>query len=355
MPFRGSFLEAGVRKCENPAQDPGLLVSIAASSSILIALSFWISAAPTGSGRAKGDQGAGLVRRSLARDRAFQREVRFVRSIRRLDNEYLRSVYPKPRFYVVSARPREADVPFVERQYLFRVDGGKVRRAGGEWEAADRAMGRGSAAPGVRWEAAAGDGYVAESVLADVAAFNEGLKPARSVDERRYVAAAVLSLLPSIHGGLLSPRHQDLAVEETASGWTVAYEAMSGVTLSLRFDREGRLCEVRRRTDKGTMGPQPICLGGLFEPVGRMELAALGIPAEQGGVRVVSTQAGSVAERGGLEPGDVIVGFEGRPLPGEGAVPYLRSLVLPLRGTRGAMRRAEVLRAGRRRRFLLSW
>jgi hypothetical protein len=68
-------------------------------------------------------------------------------------------------------------------------------------------------------------------------------------------------------------------------------------------------------------------LGVRFDDVTGEELAALGLGAGRGAVKVTMVAPGGPADKAGIRPGDVIVGFDGKPIDGENSLESVRSLV----------------------------
>jgi hypothetical protein len=68
-------------------------------------------------------------------------------------------------------------------------------------------------------------------------------------------------------------------------------------------------------------------LGVRFDDVTGEELAALGLGAGRGAVKVTMVAPSGPAQKAGIRPGDIIVAFGGRPIDGENSLESVRSLV----------------------------
>ena len=82
-------------------------------------------------------------------------------------------------------------------------------------------------------------------------------------------------------------------------------------------------------------------LGVAVQPVNQALADSFGLPKNEGAL-IASVQPGSAAARAGLEPGDIVLQYDGRPIVDSTDLPALVSQVLP--GTRSSLR---VWRKGR--------
>jgi serine protease Do len=115
-------------------------------------------------------------------------------------------------------------------------------------------------------------------------------------------------------------------VESPRAFFELLAAATPGQELALDLVRDGREISARVRAEEA---PRELARSLLREKLG-LELR----PAARGGYEVVGVRRGSGAERIGVRPGDRVLGINGVPLDGEGA---LRRAALDLRGLTGAL------------------
>jgi hypothetical protein len=191
------------------------------------------------------------------------------------------------------------------------------------------------------------DGTLARVDAAQPDSFNAGLT---KLDRKELAAAAIMSLTFGPFGPVaVAPG--DVRVMLKAGKGKSCSATVGSNTFEVDFDGEGRCTSAVHRY----RGPLPICLGGLFLPVTvPQEVPGIGHRVE-GALEVVSTEPGSIAQRAGLRPGDIMVSFAGRPLPGEDTIQQMRQIVYPLKQEGGAARPVKVLRDGRVLELTVRW
>jgi membrane-associated protease RseP (regulator of RpoE activity) len=124
-----------------------------------------------------------------------------------------------------------------------------------------------------------------------------------------------------------------------------------GTTFRVVFDAHGRCSEATHKYN----GPLPICIGGLFRPVATPSgMAGLGHDIS-GILEVDSVDKNSIAERAGLKSGDLIVSFDGRPLPSRDVIQQMRQVVYVLKQQGNVARSIRVVRNGELVDLTLRW
>lgn len=119
----------------------------------------------------------------------------------------------------------------------------------------------------------------------------------------------------------------------------------------VRFDETGRLNYAEYQNNE----PRPICFGGLFRSPTDTERENAGVADKQTALWVVSIEPGSVGERAGMCAGDLLIGFDGQPLPEVNTIDALRESVVPLKLRGGESRQVELLRNGVSVRKIVTW
>lgn len=193
------------------------------------------------------------------------------------------------------------------------------------------------------------DGEGTTRLLENPADYNQGLLGIASAGDAKTAAAAIMSLML----GPMGP--QDVAAESVEvvaadGGWGATAVKPQG-RWEVSFDGQGQCTAASYKHT----APLPICIGGLFRvtavPPG---LAAAGQPVSVG-LLVDSVEQGSIAQRAGLLPGDLIVGFDDKPLPSDDTIQKMRQTVYILKQQQGARRSLTVLRGGQTMSMKLTW
>ena len=167
---------------------------------------------------------------------------------------------------------------------------------------------------------------------AEVQDLDEGLQ--RSLGLRRDQAGVVVNRVraksPAERAGLrrgdLVTRLDGHAVATPRAFFEILATATPEQTLDLDVWREGQALKLRAKAEAA---PDEVVAALLREKLG-LELR----PARGGGYAVSAVRAGSGAERIGIQPGDLVLGINGRPLDGGDA---LRRAGLDLQGLTGAL------------------
>jgi len=101
--------------------------------------------------------------------------------------------------------------------------------------------------------------------------------------------------------------------------------------------------------------PLPICIGGLFRAVAAPPGLVAGNQPAVIGLLVDSVEADSIAQKAGLQKGDLIIGFDGQPLPSQDTIQQMRQTVYALKQQKGVSRLVTVVRDGPTLSLTLAW
>ncbi|MCU0869144.1 MAG: Do family serine endopeptidase [Burkholderiales bacterium] len=137
-------------------------------------------------------------------------------------------------------------------------------------------------------------------------------------------------------GPLFDTRGRVVGVNSQIYSGTGGY---MGLSFAIPIDVAMQVAEQLRTDGRVTRG----WIGLSLQDVNQDLAKSFGMDLPRGGV-VTSVKSGGPAERAGLQPGDVIVGFDGRPLAGSGDLPPLVGASKP-----GESRALTVLRDGKER------
>jgi len=104
---------------------------------------------------------------------------------------------------------------------------------------------------------------------------------------------------------------------------------------------------------KPSFKAQPKKLGIMGEDLRAREAEEAGLGEEEGGIRLTTISAGSPAEAAGFRAGDLLVEFDGKRLPRDGAMTELRELIAGAKA--GVDIPVVVLRDGKRTKLKVRW
>jgi len=196
--------------------------------------------------------------------------------------------------------------------------------------------------------------------------FNAGLMAVTNDDEARTAAAAIMSLtfgpfgpvavaagsvdVARDNGGWKCTSATDNQGQPTSSAVRAKGSAAPNIFV-VRFDAGGKCIEAGHVY----RGPLPICFGGLFRPAPLpTEIRCFGDKAGTA-LAVISIEPSSPAERAGMKPGDLVVSFDGRPLPGGDTIQRMRETIYPLKQRGNQERRVQVFRDGKLVDLVVRW
>jgi hypothetical protein len=179
--------------------------------------------------------------------------------------------------------------------------------------------------------------------------YNQGLLAIRNADDAKTAAAAIMSLML----GPMGPREvspDDVEVAAAGQGWRATAGKRPG-RWKVEFDGKGQCTAASYKH----LGPLPICIGGHFRVVNMPQGSRVNDQAARVGLFVDSVEPNSIAQRAGLQASDLVVGFDGRPLPNDDTIQKMRQTVYTLKQQRGISRSLTVLRGGRNLTLILTW
>jgi hypothetical protein len=164
--------------------------------------------------------------------------------------------------------------------------------------------------------------------------FNDSLITVTNKNTARLAGAAIMCLIQTHFGPKVVPSKQ-VQVTSTENGWltkTALDHTRPGSKRKppqhiyrVSFNKQGKCISTRYNYT----GELPVCLGGLVLPIQYAE--GISSPCDQGAVVLVSLEPGSVAEKSGLQAGDIIYKFDGRILPPDQSIEWLRERMVPLK------------------------
>lgn len=181
--------------------------------------------------------------------------------------------------------------------------------------------------------------------------YNNGLMKVGDEKTAQTAGAAIMSLTLGPFGPVsVAPDVVTVRTVASTGGWRCV-ASFDHHQFLVAFNSAGKCVMVNHNYN----GPLPICVGGQFLPVRDQALARLGLGPDRAALEVISMEEGSIAEKGGLRVGDVLVAFDGKPLPLRNAIQHLRRLVFPLKQRGDATRAITVIRKGESLTLTLRW
>lgn len=179
--------------------------------------------------------------------------------------------------------------------------------------------------------------------------YNQGLMGVANEGDAKTAAAAIMSLML----GPMGPQDvatDDVKVVAAGGGWTATATKPQG-RWEVAFDGQG---QCTASSYKHT-APLPICIGGLFRVTAVPQGVSVGGESAAAGLLVDSVELSSIAELAGLQKGDLVIGFDGRPLPNSDTIQQMRQTVFALKQQKGVSRKVTLIRNGQIMTAILKW
>ena len=193
------------------------------------------------------------------------------------------------------------------------------------------------------------DGNVELRLVEKPRDYNQGLLAIRNAHDAKTAGAAIMSqMLGPMGPSEVSP--DDVEAAAAGQGWLAKASKPQG-RWEVEFDGKGQCTTASYKH----LGRLPICIGGQFRVVITPQGSMVGDQGVRVGLLVDSVEPDSIAQRAGLRASDVVVGFDGRPLPNDDTIQKMRQTVYTLKQQKGVSRSLTVLRGGQTTALTLTW